>query len=428
MNKFMKKTYSLEDFTHEEKVKSYFETAYGFVCFENVNKLSLVIGNARGTGEVYVRKTTSTRSSSGAAVLMSSPISDFEQIDGALSMTQYSIGPQLGAKLYSQIIFFETERDMKNFVIVNINTNKNNKDNSEPTTASSSSSSILPKKSNNGVYEFGVDANIVALIASAGANVSTIGNETLSTRVNYNNNDSGHSDNNKDGTEKTPSSSNNRYNYEFRLNDTLAYNKGLAVFTIIICGLMFETCFSGQQYKYQESVSASTTATAQDDDKSPDNEEYVFASTEAELSTQTTTKKDDRVKEDQPKIKDTSSSPNERTVSTSPLAGHVENLQKFAFSMKNQLVEKVEQMQTKKDKNTKKDETSKSTEKTSSTDININTNTDGDSSNNTTSSSIDSIEYSRPFKSGLKSSTEHDTATATIGMAPAAPGETVHVY
>ena len=427
MNKFVKKTYSLEDFTHEEKVKSYFKTAYGFVCFENVNKLSLVIGNARGTGEVYVRKTTSTTSSSGAAVL-SSPISDFEQLDGALSMTQYSIGPQLGAKLYSQIIFFETERDLKNFVIVNMNTNKNNKDNSESTTASSSSSSVLPMKSNNGVYEFGVDANIVALVASAGANVSTIGNETLSTRVNYNNNDSSHSDNNKDGTEKTTSSSNNRYNYEFRLNDTLAYNKGLAVFTITICGLMFETCFSGQQYKYQESVFASTTATAQDDDKSPDNEEYVFASTEAELSTQTTTKKDDRVKEDQPKIKDTSSSSNERTASTSPLSGYVENLQKFAFSMKNQLVEKVEQVQTKKDKNTKKDETLKTTEKTSSTDINTNTNTDGDSSNNTTSSSIDSIEYSRPFKSGLKSSTEHDTATATIGMAPAAPGETVHVH
>merc|ERR1712093_456957 len=41
------------------------------------------------------------------------------------------------------------------------------------------------------------------------------------------------------------------HSYEYRLNDALLYNKGLAVFTVTLGGLMFETCLSGQEYEYK---------------------------------------------------------------------------------------------------------------------------------------------------------------------------------
>merc|ERR1711907_616008 len=132
---------------------------------------------------------------------------DFEHL-GKLKMTQYSIGPQLGVKLYSQIIFFETERDLNNFVFANSKSNQLSSSSKKEFANNTDS-----KKKGGGVYEFGVDSNIVALVASAGANISTIGNESLSTRVNYS----------PKGAEDSK-----RFNYEFSLNDTLQYNKGLA--------------------------------------------------------------------------------------------------------------------------------------------------------------------------------------------------------
>merc|ERR1712072_345452 len=41
------------------------------------------------------------------------------------------------------------------------------------------------------------------------------------------------------------------HSYEYRLNDALLYNKGLAVFTVTLGGLMLETCLSGQEYQYK---------------------------------------------------------------------------------------------------------------------------------------------------------------------------------
>jgi hypothetical protein len=47
MNKFVKKSQNLEDFKQQANLKTYFETAYGYACFENVEKIGLVIGRAR---------------------------------------------------------------------------------------------------------------------------------------------------------------------------------------------------------------------------------------------------------------------------------------------------------------------------------------------------------------------------------------------
>jgi len=238
----IKKTYNLEDFTQEEKVNPYFETAYGFVCFENVSKIGICIGGARGFGDVYVRKTAAsvpTKTSTRTKMFKNTSF----QLLGKLRMTQYSIGPQLGGKVYSQIIFFQTENDFKNFVIMNNNSNETKKE----------------SKEGSKVYEFSVDANVVAYVASAGANVSTIGNETVSARVN--------------GTD---------HKYEYRLNNTLKYNKGLAVCTITVGGLMLETCFSGQEYKYLPTATTSFSSRqlnniSENHENADDSEDYIFA-------------------------------------------------------------------------------------------------------------------------------------------------------
>jgi len=271
MDHLVKKTYNLEDFTLEEKVNPYFETAYGFVCFENVSKIGIGIGGAQGVGDVYVRKTavsepTETSTSTSTKVIKNTSF----QLLGELTMTQYSIGPQLGGKVYSQIIFFHSKNDFNNFV--NNNSNESKKDNK--------------------VYEFGVDANIVALEASAGANVSTIGNETVSARVN--------------GTD---------HKYEFSLNKALTYNKGLAVFTITVGGLMLETCFSGQEYKYEPATTSSSQQRKNIRQKNNNR---------------------DGNEDGDGKNRSTSSS-----TTADAFADHVENLQKFAKSMKNSFVEKT---------------------------------------------------------------------------------------
>merc|ERR1712124_13477 len=120
------------------------------------------------------------------------------------------------------------------------------------------------------------DANIVALSASAGANFSTLGNETASARV--------------AGTD---------HSYEYRLNDALLYNKGHAVFTVTLGGLMFETCLSGQEYEFKpynknnktgSSRSLRSGGSFRKDSKSEQAEEKretdVFANAQREVSAQ----------------------------------------------------------------------------------------------------------------------------------------------
>merc|ERR1739848_858258 len=123
-------------------------------------------------------------------------------------------------------------------------------------------------------FEFGVDANIVALSASAGANFSTLGNEAASARV--------------AGTD---------HSYEYRLNDALQYNKGLAVFTVTLGGLMFETCLSGQEYEYkpfnkngsfrnESRKSFASASSSKKEEEEEEREKDVFAKAQREVSAQ----------------------------------------------------------------------------------------------------------------------------------------------
>ena len=107
---------------------------------------------------------------------------------GNTSMTQLSIGFSLGGKGYSEIIFFEDKRAFDEFT--------------------------------SGNFEFSADASAVAITAAAGATASTSGNSA------------GASGGKKDATTKG------------------SYHKGMATFTVVKGGAMFEAAVAGQKFSY----------------------------------------------------------------------------------------------------------------------------------------------------------------------------------
>ena len=107
---------------------------------------------------------------------------------GDTSMTQLSIGFALGGQGFSQIIFFEDKRAFDEFT--------------------------------SGNFEFSADASAVAITAAAGATASTTGNSA------------GASGGKKDATTKG------------------SYRKGMATFTVVKGGLMYEASIAGQKFSY----------------------------------------------------------------------------------------------------------------------------------------------------------------------------------
>ena len=107
---------------------------------------------------------------------------------GDTSVTQVSFGLQLGGQAYSEIIFFEDQRALKDFT--------------------------------SGNFEFGAEASAVAITAAAGAKANTTGSSA------------GASGGKKDA--KTVG----------------AYYKGLATFTVAKGGLMYEASVGGQKFNY----------------------------------------------------------------------------------------------------------------------------------------------------------------------------------
>src|SRR5262245_52360617 len=108
---------------------------------------------------------------------------------GDTSMTQVSIGFQAGGQAYSQIIFFEDERAYKEFT--------------------------------GGNFEFGAGVNAVAITAAAGASTGTTGSSA------------GASGGKKDAATAG------------------RYYKGMAVFTIVKGGAMYEASVAGQKFSYK---------------------------------------------------------------------------------------------------------------------------------------------------------------------------------
>jgi len=107
---------------------------------------------------------------------------------GEASLTQVSVGFQAGGQAYSQIVFFENKTAYDEFT--------------------------------SGSYEFGADVGAVAITAAAGASAGTTGASATA------------SGGKKDAV------------------TTGRYYKGMAVFTIVKGGAMYQATVAGQKFKF----------------------------------------------------------------------------------------------------------------------------------------------------------------------------------
>jgi lipid-binding SYLF domain-containing protein len=144
-----------------------FNNCYGYAVFPTIGKGGIGVGGAHGSGRVYAH---------GKYV-------------GDTSMTQLTVGLQLGGQAFSQIIFFEDDRSFKEFT--------------------------------SGEFEFGAQASAIAITAGANASAGTTGAS------------SGASGGKNDA--KTAGK----------------YHKGMAIYTIAKGGLMYEAAIGGQKFSYK---------------------------------------------------------------------------------------------------------------------------------------------------------------------------------
>lgn len=153
-------------FKHAGASARFFRSSYGYAVFPTVGKGGFFVGAAHGTGRVYAR---------GRYV-------------GDTTMTQVSIGFQLGGELYSEILFFQTPEALARF--------------------------------ESGKFALGAQANAVAITAAASARAGTTGMSAGAS-----------------GGEK---------------NATTAgrYQDGVAVFTIAKGGLMYQAVVAGQKFSF----------------------------------------------------------------------------------------------------------------------------------------------------------------------------------
>jgi lipid-binding SYLF domain-containing protein len=74
-------------------IKKFFDNSYGYAIFPKVGKGGIGIGAAAGRGEVYEKG----------------------ELVGTARLTQVNIGLQLGGQVYSEIVFFKSEKDLDVF-------------------------------------------------------------------------------------------------------------------------------------------------------------------------------------------------------------------------------------------------------------------------------------------------------------------------
>jgi len=157
---------TVELFKNAGESASFFKHCYGYALFPTIGKGGIGIGGAHGEGRVYVA----------------------DKYVGDTSMTQVTIGFQLGGEAFSQVIFFEDKRAFNEFT--------------------------------SGSFEFSADASAVAITASAKASATTTGNSASA------------SGGKKDAT------------------TVGSYHKGMATFTIAKGGLMYQATVGGQNFSY----------------------------------------------------------------------------------------------------------------------------------------------------------------------------------
>ena len=145
----------------------FFSNSYGYAIFPSIGKGGIGIGGAHGKGRVYAG----------------------DVWVGDTSMTQVTVGFQLGGQVFSQIIFFEDQRSFDEFT--------------------------------SGNFEFSADASAIAITAAASGSAATTGSSV------------GASGGKKDATTKG------------------SYHKGMATFTVAKGGLMYQATVGGQKFSYK---------------------------------------------------------------------------------------------------------------------------------------------------------------------------------
>ncbi|BCV30114.1 lipid-binding SYLF domain-containing protein [Shewanella algae] len=158
---------AIATFKQASETHKFFDSAYGYAIFPTVGKGGLGIGAAYGKGRVY----------RGGVYT------------GESSMTQVSIGFQIGGQAYSEIIFFKDEQAYRDFT--------------------------------SGSFEFGAQASAVAINAGANAQAGTTGNSAGAGQ--------------SGGSQAAKA----------------AYINGMAVFTAAKGGLMVEAALAGQSFTFE---------------------------------------------------------------------------------------------------------------------------------------------------------------------------------
>ncbi len=148
-------------------ISNMFSDAYGYAIFPTIGKAGFLVGGAYGQGRVYEQ---------GKHI-------------GNTTMAQATVGFQLGGAGFSEVIFFQDKRALNEFI--------------------------------NGSFEFGAEAQAVAITAAAGAAANTAGNSVAA---------SGGKNNANIGSG--------------------GYHKGMATYTITKGGLMYEVSVGGQKFSY----------------------------------------------------------------------------------------------------------------------------------------------------------------------------------
>ena len=161
-------TDTINVFKKSEAVQPFFKNAYGYAVFPTIGKAGIGIGGSYGTGQVY----------KGG------------KVTGEVSVIKGSIGFQLGAQAFSQMIFFEDKRAYDEFT--------------------------------SGNFEFDATASAVAITAGAQAKAGTEGASA--------------------GASAGPATGKQA---------KTSYHKGMVVFTHAKGGLMYEASIGGQKFKFK---------------------------------------------------------------------------------------------------------------------------------------------------------------------------------
>ena len=157
---------TIEIFKEAGESGNLFDVAYGYAVFPTVGRAGIGVGGAHGRGRVFVNG----------------------QHVGDTTMTQVTVGFQLGAQGYRMIVFFEDERAFTEFT--------------------------------SGNFEFSAQAKAVAITAGASATASTSGSSA------------GISGGQRDAT------------------TVGGFQRGLATFTVARGGLMYEASVGGAKFSY----------------------------------------------------------------------------------------------------------------------------------------------------------------------------------